>query len=477
MSEACIPQKVAKTRLSPWWLRLLIFLFCVGFLRVCLVKFPNLATSDPRKSSEKVVDEKQVNNTTSASVTTPPSDHSEVVGENNATSNETEDAPVQESALPTGDTSEAVDATSNVTEDATAQESSLPMENTSEAVDVVEEPAVIPDESRSQKLPDFVLDPTLPDFPYNLSCPWSSSGGSLSKNVSVTLSYHVGMIGNWEDVVRDQMTSVAACGLGSLIEFFIVTFWSSDEVLTDEARTTLLEYFKKLPFSSHHPPDVLRVTVDVPYEGLAMNLTLDHCRDGEQSRYEALDGMKSNNSEALRRRSRPSVVFYMHTKGVWKYDPNWRALIAKRGPSRWTYGQILFWRKYMEYFTIERPQLCLRRLLPTIPTENQSLPRPEGGGVHCGVQYRTDMTHHYSGNFWAATCDYISRKLSPIVSNEYLAAEMWIGSGSTDEPVSPLAKYTGPHVLYQQFMLPELYGFTPEEEENDYVDTKFPILF
>jgi hypothetical protein len=46
-----------------------------------------------------------------------------------------------------------------------------------------------------------------------------------------------------------------------------------------------------------------------------------------------------------------SVVFYFHDKGVSKYHPNWRNMADQV----WTYSRVLYWRKYLEYFTLERP--------------------------------------------------------------------------------------------------------------------------
>jgi hypothetical protein len=190
--------------------------------------------------------------------------------------------------------------------------------------------------------------------------------------------------------------------------------------------------------------------------------------------------MKHNQSEQILRQSRPTIVFYIHTKGIRHYRPDWRKeLIACGSFTETTYGQVLYWRKYMEYFTIERPQLCLRYLLPTIPTNLSDPPRPPGAGVHCGVEYHVKHPH-YSGNMWAATCDYISRKLSPVLGTYYLAAEFWIAggspAGSTNEPYVNLADYLGPHDLYRQVLLPEHYRFSTIDEENDYANVKFPII-
>jgi hypothetical protein len=334
----------------------------------------------------------------------------------------------------------------------------------------------------NQTLPDHVTDHLLPDFPYNLSCPRLP----LTYNVSVTLVYNVGMINNWFDIVRDQMTTIHECGLGAMIHHWIVTFSYGHRISdrsTEESRRMLLSLLQTLPFSSQHMPDVLQHVTEVPWEGPAMNLALEHCKEREQHRFQG--------SDQHRNASWPTVVFYMHTKGSSHYDPHWKWQLVHLGSSHFTtYGQTLYWRKYMEYFTIERPHLCLSRLLPTIPmtppTSSPIPPRPMGTGVACGVEYHPERPH-FSGNFWAATCDYIARTREPLAPEQetseaarYVAAEFFISKGvrasSRVNPFVNLASYQGYFALYRFVMLPELYRFTPEQEEENYANVAFPII-
>ena len=66
----------------------------------------------------------------------------------------------------------------------------------------------------------------------------------------------------------------------------------------------------------------------------------------------------------------------------------------------------------MEYFLIERPALCLDKIL----LQNIST---------CGVNWKGN---HFSGNFWAAACSYIQR-LKPMNADDsgYTDGEMWVG--------------------------------------------------
>jgi hypothetical protein len=304
----------------------------------------------------------------------------------------------------------------------------------------------------------------------------------------VTLVYNVGIVGNWEDIVRDQMTTVALCGLAPLVDVFIVTFSYGNTVSdrkTSYFKGALLDFFLQLPFSSQHPPDTLEHVQKRPWEGVAMNLTLDHCREKERTRYAALADRRENTERSqFHDQARPTVVFYMHTKGSSHYTREWKQKLVHQGSSvSTTYGQTLYWRKYMEYFTIERPHLCLSRLLPTIPADDQhrqkrdeSLSYPPESGVACGVEYHRHH-HIYSGNFWTATCDYISRTRAPLTSTKYTAAEFFIGgkSAQSGDPFVTLAQYQGIS-LYHHLILPEHYRFTQEQEDNSYADISFPIL-
>ena len=65
-----------------------------------------------------------------------------------------------------------------------------------------------------------------------------------------------------------------------------------------------------------------------------------------------------------------------------------------------SYAYSLYWRKYLEHYTIERPHLCLDKLL---------FSDDEGWLTSCGPNWiEHQWGNHYSGNFWAATCEHIN---------------------------------------------------------------------
>jgi hypothetical protein len=132
----------------------------------------------------------------------------------------------------------------------------------------------------------------------------------------------------------------------------------------------------------------------------------------------------------------------------------------------------------MEFFTIERLHLCLSRLLATIPSNMTfPAPRPPGSGVACGVEYDADYPH-FSGNFWAATCDFIARTRQLLRDASDTAAEFFLTEGPEppkEDAFVNLAKYEGPTSLYRHVMLPQYYRFSREQEKENYANVRFPV--
>jgi len=113
-----------------------------------------------------------------------------------------------------------------------------------------------------------------------------------------------------------------------------------------------------------------------PWEGTILNHLRQHCTQQEQQENSVDD-------------YQPTVVFYFHTKGTSRYKPTWRGQLDQP----YTYSRVLYWRKYMEAFLLERPAHCRDKIL-------------RDGALTCGVDHRT--TGVYAGNFWAASCEYLA---------------------------------------------------------------------
>jgi len=154
-----------------------------------------------------------------------------------------------------------------------------------------------------------------------------------------------------------------------------------------------------------------------------------------------------------RKQKEPTVVFYFHNKGASRYKADWRKRMGRR--SKMKYGHSLYWRKYLEYFTIERPGICIDRIV-------------NGGASTCGAnlcEHKKDGDH-YSGTFWSASCEYIS-SLRPLNMSapelSHFAAEFWIGSKFTKDR----NKFVDLHSRYKKgYCGGHLYYYTPIEPET-----------
>eukprot|EP00985_Skeletonema_marinoi_P006743 scaffold2938_cov117-Skeletonema_marinoi.AAC.1 len=122
------------------------------------------------------------------------------------------------------------------------------------------------------------------------------------------------------------------------------------------------------------------------------------------------------------------VVFYFHNKGTSRWSEDWKSKLDV--PESYAYS--LYWRLYLEYFTIERPQLCLDQLLLKGATSCGPNWRPGNADNFKGREVPKGkhlITNHYSGNFWSATCEHINH-LEPMAGKMwYTDGELWIGRG------------------------------------------------
>ena len=217
-------------------------------------------------------------------------------------------------------------------------------------------------------------------------------------------------MGNWVSIVHDQLDTLEQCGLGYIAKDLTITYRNSPH---DEERTVqiLRGMVKHYNFSTLlHSVKIINAGSSYPYEWPIMQEIYNKCssssslnptREGHSSDYQ----VKDENSK--------KIVYYLHNKGSSKYNPRWKPEIHD------TYYRVLLWRKYMEWFIYERPTLCLKAIL-------------RHGAMTCGVQLKTKPLVHYSGNFWAASCDYIQQlnNNKPTGSKQvrYIGAELWIGN-------------------------------------------------
>lgn len=109
--------------------------------------------------------------------------------------------------------------------------------------------------------------------------------------------------------------------------------------------------------------------------------------------------------------------YYFHTKGV-SIDENNVFKYHKSNDLINLKINVESWRKYMEYFLIDKFENCLEVL--------------DNNYDACGVQYTTNPKEHFSGNFWWSKSEYIKKlpKINSLDKTRRHNAEFWIGSGN-----------------------------------------------
>ena len=289
------------------------------------------------------------------------------------------------------------------------------------------------DDSTLPSTPEFEDE----DFPYPLTCKKSElynflqrnklidkAGGRLTFNVA--LAMHVGMVGHWKHILKDQINTLKECGLLDILEGRLMISYSNG-LLND-----LFQVMNPLlGIDGGNRTDIVGTTVEStgkPWEGPAMNMIHQYCQEQVQPQN--------------------AVVFYIHNKGSSKWRPNWKE--AVNASEIWTYGHSLYWRKFMEYFLIERPALCLEKHV----LRNAST---------CGVSWHSKPAYHYAGNFWSASCKYI-QQLKPMTTKEtgYTDGEMWVGKNVNPESItlSHVNLYDTKELnLYEHLIKPAEYAF------------------
>jgi len=240
----------------------------------------------------------------------------------------------------------------------------------------------------------------------------------LDDTYDVSIFYHIGMVNNWKDIVKEQLAKIEACGLGYIASGLTITFSNpSAEVSvlnsTREIRDLLHQYNFSKKLSDNLT--IIDASSHYPYEVKVMETMASFC-----------------SNQRLTNSPKRHLVFYLHDKGCSRYSDT-------DDLSRWEYGYVEDWRAYMEAFLIDRPSLCIRAMM-------------NHGAMTCGVNLQKYPYMHYSGNFWSASCEHISG-LPPTKDKwrpndkgfldfwyEKISPELWIGN-FTDRKVEEEMKY------------------------------------
>jgi hypothetical protein len=237
----------------------------------------------------------------------------------------------------------------------------------------------------------------------------------LGEMYEVFIYYHIGMVNNWRDIVLEQLEKLEVCGLGYIANGITITFSNpspdhSTVSSTRDIRALLYQYDFAIRLSGN--VSILDASTTNPYEAMIMESMSSFCRENQET---------TNRSESRKKQ----ILFYFHDKGCSRYTETDEA-------QGYEYMNVKYWRLYMEAFLLERPSLCIRAIL--------------NYDAHtCGVNLQTYPYLHYSGNFWATSCDYIvglpptRDKWRPNDKGfidlwyEKIGPELWIGNFS-DRP-------------------------------------------
>jgi len=284
------------------------------------------------------------------------------------------------------------------------------------------------------------------EFPYPKSCQFERPPPGHGTDYDIAIFYHVGFINNWKTIMWDQMHTLETCGLGYMASNMTISYYSSmDDSTTTTTVAELVELVKQFRFTENLQTITYMQATSSPFEKPILESAGELCR--------------SNKIASPKKRT---FIYYFHSKGASQFTEDWRLKCYQDS----AYCNILYWRKYLEFFLIEKPTLCLEAFL-------------ENDAYTCGVNLHNEPSWHYNGNFWAASCDYVSRLPAKIETSEehwtnHVAAEMWIGKQIPYIGNINLAKYISffesdtlhlpegedfwKGTLYSNPLNPEIYG-------------------
>jgi hypothetical protein len=189
---------------------------------------------------------------------------------------------------------------------------------------------------------ELVHDPKKRINVFNKTCQFEYDAlpPGLGVSYAVSLFYHIGMLNNWRQIVLDQLDTLEYCGLGYIASDMTISFHNVSPNQTEtESSTQILELLNQYRFASRLLSNItfLDASMSSPHERLIMEHMSWNCRRTD------------HHAKNMTR-----INFYFHDKGCSKYSET---------PGTEEYDQtqnIFYWRKYMEWFLLERPTLCMR---------------------------------------------------------------------------------------------------------------------
>jgi hypothetical protein len=230
--------------------------------------------------------------------------------------------------------------------------------------------------------------------------------------MKINIFYHALIVEGCQDMIDEQLSKLKAyC---STYDIYCFLFDSTDGKIkiSEETMSGLRSVCKS-------------VTLE-PVNGY----TTDECTTLSRMRHHALEN--------------DGYYLYMHTKGVTR--------VFHTDNERYSYKNIENWRRLMEYFCLEKSEVCLQEL------ENHDV-------VGCNYIPKgaiPEIPAHYSGGFWWTKSEFL-RKLPNISSNtnNRFLAEFWLGTINH----KAVSLYPIPKPIVENHY--RALSYTPEEEYRE----------
>ena len=226
---------------------------------------------------------------------------------------------------------------------------------------------------------------------------------------------HIAVMGNWKEIVEEQLQIIESSGLRR----------ETNKII---AGITGVQFDEEYYLSEH--PDV-RNAVPKPFsnglehylkygknEGrkakIGMEDYIDFLSNYVDIIYYDSDLKKAEKFTLLKLHRFANLVsnskfWYIHTKGA----------------SRPNEKNVYYWRKYMEYFVVEKYRDCVAALDEYEACGTDWLPSDkERFAKGWGISKKKPVPNIFAGNFWWARSDYI-RKIDtkPLIEGDYFASE------------------------------------------------------
>lgn len=176
--------------------------------------------------------------------------------------------------------------------------------------------------------------------------------------MKIFIYYHITLINNWKDIVREQCTRIIFSGLYDDVYMIYCYAVDSNNSMQNECLNVLSSFGKKF------------ILKDVTTSG-------DEWFTLQNLQYE---------------RSDDDLVLYIHTKGVTRFNTSTYKAFNRTFNAPSIYENVTQWRDLMEFFLIRHYKKCIQLL--------------NDGHDTVGINFCTDP-NHYSGNFWWCTGKYL----------------------------------------------------------------------